>query len=105
MANPISTSSRYYFAYGSVFVSAVGFNTLGRPIYGLVFALLRSLALYAQLVAIGAWLGGLTGFFIGVAASNIITGLVALLVSEQSAGERQEELTKKITENLCDSLT
>lgn len=65
------------FAYGYVFVSAAGFNALGRPIYGLIFTLLRSLALYAPLVAIGAWLGGLTGSFIGVAAANIISGLVA----------------------------
>lgn len=65
------------FAYGFVFVSAAGFNALGRPIYGLIFTLLRSLALYAPLVAIGAWLGGLTGSFIGVAAANIISGLVA----------------------------
>lgn len=65
------------FAYGFVFVSAAGFNALGRPLYGLVFTVIRSLVLYAPGVAIGAHLGGVTGAFIGVAVANIVSGFIA----------------------------
>jgi len=65
------------FAYGYVFVTAAGFNALGRPRYGFVFTLLRSLVLYAPLVALGAWLHGLMGAFIGIAISNLFSGLAA----------------------------
>ena len=69
------------FAYGFVFVSAAGFNALGRPLYGLVFTIIRSLALYAPAVAIGAWVGGLTGAFVGVAIANLVSGIVAATYS------------------------
>ena len=65
------------FAYGFVFVSAAGFNALGRPTYGLVFTLIRSLVLYAPAVAVGTALFGLVGAFGGVAAANLLSGLVA----------------------------
>lgn len=65
------------FAYGYVFVTAAGFNALGRPKYGFIFTLVRSLLLYAPGVAIGAWVYGLTGAFIGIALSNMISGLIA----------------------------
>ncbi|WP_298914354.1 MATE family efflux transporter [uncultured Algimonas sp.] len=65
------------FAYGFVFVTAAGFNALGRPKYGFVFTFLRSLILYAPLVAIGAWTYGLFGAFVGIAVSNMLSGLAA----------------------------
>lgn len=73
------------FTYGFVFVSAAGFNALGRPLYGLIYTIIRSLVLYAPLVAIGAWLGGLTGAFVGVAAANIISGTIAYFWSLKRA--------------------
>jgi len=63
--------------YGFVFVSAAGFNALGRPIYGLTYTVIRSLVLYAPLVAIGVNLDGLRGAFIGIAIANILSGLIA----------------------------
>lgn len=63
--------------YGFVFVSAAGFNALGRPIYGLVFTIIRSLVLYAPLVAIGVQFDGLRGAFIGIAVANILSGFIA----------------------------
>ena len=66
------------FAYGFVFVSAAGFNALGRPAYGFVFTLARSWLLYAPLVAFGVWSYGLIGAFIGVAAANLLSGLIAV---------------------------
>ena len=63
--------------YGFVFVSAAGFNALGRPLYGLSFTVIRSLLLYAPLVAIGVSLDDLRGAFIGIAAANIISGGIA----------------------------
>ena len=65
------------FAYGFVFVSSAGFNALGRPGYGLVYTIIRSLVLYAPLTAIGVWQGGLFGAFIGIAVANLISGFIA----------------------------
>ena len=65
------------FAYGLVFVSAAGLNALGRPIYGLIYTIIRSLILYVGLIWIGVMLDGLRGAFIGIAASNIISGFIA----------------------------
>lgn len=65
------------FAYGFVFVSAAGFNALGRPLYGLSFTLIRSLILYVGLIYIGVTLDGLRGAFFGMAGANIISGLIA----------------------------
>ncbi len=65
------------FAYGFVFVSAAGFNALGRPRYGLIFTVLRSLLLYISFVYIGVNMAGLMGAFIGIAAANLIAGLFA----------------------------
>ena len=66
------------FAYGFVFVSAAGLNALGRPLYGLVYTIIRSLLLYVGLVAIGVYTAGLMGAFIGVAAANIVSGFIAI---------------------------
>ncbi|MGJ8560503.1 MAG: MATE family efflux transporter [Litorimonas sp.] len=65
------------FAYGYVFVTAAGFNALGRPKYGFVFTLIRSLVLYAPLVTLGTWVHGLMGAFIGIAVANLLSGLAA----------------------------
>ena len=65
------------FAYGFVFISAAGLNALGRPMYGLIYTIIRSVILYIGFIAIGVHLAGLTGAFAGVAAANIISGLIA----------------------------
>lgn len=67
------------FAYGFVFVSAAGLNALGRPIYGLIYTIIRSLILYVAFIFIGVQFGGLTGAFIGVAAANILSGGIAII--------------------------
>ena len=41
------------FGYGFVFVSAAGLNALGRPMYGLIYTIIRSLILYIGLIAVG----------------------------------------------------
>ena len=66
------------FAYGFVFVSAAGLNALGRPLFGLVYTIIRSLILYIGLIAIGVWTAGLVGAFVGVAVANIVSGLIAI---------------------------
>ena len=65
------------FAYGFVFISAAGLNALGRPLYGLVYTIIRSLILYVGLIFIGVQMAGLTGAYMGVAAANVISGLIA----------------------------
>lgn len=64
--------------YGFVFVTAAGFNALGRPSYGLVFTVTRSVILYVPLIWIGVSSIGLTGAFIGVAAANLLSGMLAI---------------------------
>ena len=67
------------FGYGFVFVAAAGFNALGRPIYGLIYTIIRSLILYVGFIYIGVMIdGGLRGAFFGIAAANVISGLIAL---------------------------
>jgi putative MATE family efflux protein len=64
--------------YGFVFVTAAGFNALGRPSYGLIFTIIRSIILYVPLIWGGVYFGGMTGAFIGIAAANIISGVLAI---------------------------
>ncbi|CAM3815380.1 MATE family efflux transporter [Litorimonas haliclonae] len=63
--------------YGFVFVSAAGFNALGRPLFGLVYTIMRSLLLFAPLIGVGVYFDGLRGAFFGIAAANIISGGIA----------------------------
>ena len=65
------------FAYGFVFISSAGLNALGRPIYGLIYTIIRSLILYVILIYIGVQIDGLRGAFFGMAGANIISGLIA----------------------------
>lgn len=63
--------------YGFVFVTAAGYNALGHPFYGFTFTIIRSLILYAPLVGLGVNFYGMMGAFFGIAAANIISGLLA----------------------------
>jgi len=63
--------------YGLVFVSAAGLNGLGRPSYGLYYTILRSLILYIALVWVGSTYFGMTGVYYGIAAANVVSGLIA----------------------------
>lgn len=67
------------FGYGFVFVSAAGLNAIGRPMYGLVYTIIRSLILYVGFIFIGVQIAGLTGAFYGVAAANLISGIIAVI--------------------------
>lgn len=65
------------FAYGFVFISAAGLNALGRPEYGLVYTIIRSLVCYVGFIFIGVMVDGIRGAYFGVAAANLISGFVA----------------------------
>lgn len=67
------------FGYGFVFVAAAGLNAIGRPLFGLTYTIIRSLILYVGFVFIGVQIAGLNGAYIGVAAANIVSGMIALL--------------------------
>ena len=67
------------FGYGFVFVAAAGLNAIGRPMFGLSYTIIRSLILYVGFVFIGVKLAGLNGAYIGVAAANVISGLIAIV--------------------------
>ena len=64
--------------YGFVFVTAAGFNALGRPSYGLIFTVVRSIIFYVPLIWFGVFMGGMTGAFVGIAIANILSGLLAI---------------------------
>ena len=66
------------FAYGFVFISAAGLNAIGRPLFGLTYTIIRSLICYVGFIAIGVMTAGLNGAFIGIAAANILSGLIAI---------------------------
>ncbi|HHI88479.1 MAG TPA: MATE family efflux transporter [Hellea balneolensis] len=63
--------------YGFVFVSAAGLNGLGRPLYGLVYTIIRSLVFYIGFIWIGAHIDGLRGVYLGIATANILSGAIA----------------------------
>lgn len=63
--------------YGLVFVSAAGLNGLGRPKYGLVYTIIRSLVFYIAFVWIGAEMAGMKGVYVGIALANALSGLIA----------------------------
>ncbi|HHL42443.1 MAG TPA: MATE family efflux transporter [Hellea balneolensis] len=65
--------------YGLVFVSAAGLNGLGRPHYGLVYTIIRSLVLYIGFIWIGAVMAGMIGVYVGIALANVVSGLIAYL--------------------------
>ncbi|MCA9530447.1 MAG: MATE family efflux transporter [Myxococcales bacterium] len=84
----VQTASRYlwivpasYVGYGVVMVGAATFNALGRPMVGLVYYGLRTIALYAPL----AWLltarYGTWGLAAAAFIANALAGLVAWLYS------------------------
>ncbi|RZV44232.1 MAG: MATE family efflux transporter [Acidimicrobiales bacterium] len=64
--------------YCFVFVTAAGFNALGRPSYGLIFTIIRSIILYVPLIGIGVYLWEMNGAFIGIAAANLFSGMIAI---------------------------
>ena len=66
------------FGYGFVFISSAGLNAIGRPVYGFTYTVIRSLFLYVGLIFIGVQTAGLTGAYIGLAAANIVSGLIAI---------------------------
>ncbi|WP_026941732.1 MATE family efflux transporter [Hellea balneolensis] len=66
------------FGYGFVFIAAAGLNAIGRPMFGLTYTIIRSLVLYVGFIFIGVQIAGLTGAYYGVAAANIISGVIAL---------------------------
>lgn len=65
------------FAYGFVFISAAGLNALGRPEFGLIYTIIRSLICYVGFIFVGVQVAGLTGAYFGVAAANLISGTIA----------------------------
>jgi len=62
--------------YGFVICAAAGFNGLSRPIPGLVMTFFRSVLLLTSLTWIGGSLWGPVGAYFGVAAANVIGGVV-----------------------------
>ena len=63
--------------YGIVFVSAAGLNGLGRPKYGLVYTIIRSLIFYIAFVWAGAEIAQMNGVYWGIAIANILSGIIA----------------------------
>jgi len=71
--------------YGAVFVAAAGLNALGRPGYGLVFTIIRSIFMFVPFIWIGVHFYGMTGVYIGMASANILSGAIALFYTLKKA--------------------
>ncbi len=55
-------------------------NALGMPLRAVMISMIRLFACYLPCVATGAWLGGMTGLYLGVLCGNSIAGLLAWLL-------------------------
>lgn len=71
--------------YGAVFVAAAGLNALGRPSYGLIFTIIRSMFLFVPFIWLGVHFYGMTGAYIGIASANILSGAIALFYTLKKA--------------------
>lgn len=52
-------------------------NALGMPLRAVLTSVTRLFACYLPCVALGAWLGGMTGLYLGVLCGNSLAGLLA----------------------------
>ncbi len=71
--------------YGTVFVAAAGLNALGRPKFGLIFTVIRSIFMFVPFIWLGVQLFGMTGAYLGMASANILSGAIALFVTLKKA--------------------
>ena len=71
--------------YGAVFVAAAGFNALGRPSYGLVMTIIRSMFMFVPFIWLGVHFYGMVGAYLGMAAANILSGAIALYFTLKKA--------------------
>ncbi len=62
---------------GVCFLASRSFSAINRPLDASTLDILRMFLLYVPLAWIGSALGGLTGIFIGVAAGNVIAGVIS----------------------------
>lgn len=69
-----------YAGYGIVVALSAAMNGLGRPLTALAISGGRALALLAPLAWLGVYLGGFRGLALGVAAANVLAGVVALAI-------------------------
>ena len=71
--------------YGLVFVSAAGFNALGRPSYGLIFTIIRSIVFFIPFIWLGVTYYGMTGAYIAIACANVLSGIIAITYTMRRA--------------------
>lgn len=90
----VATTARYLWTLapsfglmGVVTVSAAAFNGLQRPFSAAAVAFLRLVGLYIPLAIVGRAVAGLPGLFAGLAAGNIVAGVVAYLWFQRTSRE------------------
>lgn len=68
--------------FAAVTLSAASvFNAVGQPLRATALALVRTAVLALPLAWLGSTLGGLRGLFLGIAAANVLTGVMSALWS------------------------
>lgn len=91
-----------YALFGVALLVASIFNALDRPVKATILAALRLVALAIPLAWLGSELYGLTGLFMGIAAANVVMGIVAGLYARKEltdlADEHQAELAAAAAE-------
>lgn len=79
-----------YGLFGVALLVASIFNALDRPVKATILAALRLVVLAIPLAWIGSALWGLTGIYVGIAAANLIMGIVAGLYARRELTELAE---------------
>lgn len=87
-----------YAAYGVAIVVAATFNALEMPLKSTALAALRLIALAIPLAWLGSLLGDLMGLFLGIAAANVIMGVVAYVYARRELGVLARELDRSTAE-------
>lgn len=69
-------------------------NALGMPMRAVLTSMIRLFACYLPCVSLGAWLGGMTGIYLGVLFGNILAGLLAWQLYRQGFRKLKQEMAE-----------
>lgn len=68
-------------------------NALGMPMRAVSTSMVRLFACYLPCASLGAWLGGMTGLYLGVLCGNIMAGLLAWQLYRQGFRKLKQAMT------------
>ena len=81
-----------YSMLGVCILLVSSFNALGMPMRAMLTSAIRLFLCYLPCVAVGAWLGGMTGLYLGVLVGNCLAGLFSWQLYRQGLRQLQARL-------------